>query len=186
MNKVSVYLAGGIRGTPNEMAYDIGWRKYVSDALNFPTNQLTIYNPMTSESVDGRGVWKLFGDFKSTPNAILHKDVATLSQSDIIFMNLTAFGSSFYSELGGRRKYHIEQDGLAKRIEGEMFGDHPHVGTFIELGLVIAYRKLLVVVTPDSYLAEYPMILSAATAIVPTVERGVDFTRGLIKTLLGE
>jgi len=133
--------------------------------------------------VNGDGVWQIFGDFESTPNAILHKDLTTISRSAIVFFNLTPFGEH------GLIDYKIGPDS----IYGDMFGlsgtmhsGHPLVGTFIEVGIAVVYRKLIVVVTSDPYLMQYPMILSAATAIVPTVERGVDFTRGLITTLVGD
>jgi len=156
---VGVYLAGAIRFSPEEEQYDRDWRTFVQLSLHDEfSNNVTIYDPIRDESYKGEGTWKLYdGKFKSTPNMILHKDLAAIKQSDIIFMNLIPFNVG-----------------------------HPNVGTFMELGIAVAERKLLVVITDNFYLANYPLLTAAVTAQFSNVEMGVEFTKGLIRTLIGQ
>lgn len=156
MNRpVTIYLAGGISNSDNN--YDRNWRVDVTRelSLNFSSSNVRVISPMNGKRLTAKDIWKMYG-FNTTPNAILHQDLYSVQSSDIVLMNLKTFD------------------------EG-----HPSIGTFSEMGIAIAEHKLLIVVSENPTVVNHPFVQAGATRIVSNLQDGVDYTIGLLTTLVG-
>lgn len=99
----------------------------------------------------------LFNKFEIEPNALLHQDMACILRSDVILMNLLT-----------------------------LTGGYPHIGTLAELGISIAHHKLLIVLADTPTVARHPFVQAGATRVLPNLEQGIEYLRGVIGVLLGE
>jgi hypothetical protein len=72
-----------------------------------------------------------------------------------------------------------------RRIEGKMAGGYPYIGSLAEVGIAIAQHKLLVVVAQHPSVLNHPFITAGATRVLTNLNDGIEYLRGLIKTLQG-
>ena len=176
---VGIYLAGPMRFTGAAEAYDREWRENIAYKMSKYLN-VTVFNPMDENIVHpgdtGVSGSTLFGKFSTTPNAILHQDVQSISRSDIVFANLLSLSQTPVA-------YTLQTSN--SEIKGILPGGYPHIGVLCEVGIAIATHKLLIIVANQQNVVHHPFIAGGATRVLPDLELGLEYLQDLTGVLLG-